>query len=334
MRVLVAPLNWGLGHATRCIPLIHQYLADGHEVVLVGDGESLLLLQSHFPTLPVLHLAPLNLHYSSSPSQIGILLLQLPKVLWWLLRDRMRLRTILRHDHYDLIISDNRFALYPLNSQLSTLNSQPHTIYLTHQLHILLPPRWKHWEPLATRIHAHFYNRYDEVWVPDYPDYATSLAGDLSHPQIVHRTSVNRTSIVHRTSVNRKYLGSLSRFSLPLQVEKMPAGQEKGNYDVVVLLSGLEPQRSLMEQEWRQRLQGQHVLFAKDIYDDKRLASYLQGAKRIIARSGYSTIMDLHVLGVLDKAELYPTPGQPEQEYLAQWLTMQQKTRCSPVAPT
>ena len=53
---------------------------------------------------------------------------------------------------------------------------------------------------------------------------------------------------------------------------------------------------------------------------DQRLAAVLQGCRTIICRSGYSTIMDLAALGVLDKARFCPTPGQSEQEYLAHWL--------------
>ena len=53
---------------------------------------------------------------------------------------------------------------------------------------------------------------------------------------------------------------------------------------------------------------------------DAELVSAVAEAQKIIARSGYSTIMDFEALGVLHKAELHPTPGQSEQEYLAEWL--------------
>ena len=51
--------------------------------------------------------------------------------------------------------------------------------------------------------------------------------------------------------------------------------------------------------------------------NDAELIAAMQHANRIIARSGYSTVMDLDALGLIEKAELIPPPGQPEQEYLA-----------------
>ena len=37
-RVLIAPLNWGIGHATRCIPIIKRLLEAGKEVIVAADG--------------------------------------------------------------------------------------------------------------------------------------------------------------------------------------------------------------------------------------------------------------------------------------------------------
>ena len=48
-KILIAPLNWGLGHATRCIPIINALIEEGLEPILAGDGDSLKLLQKEFP---------------------------------------------------------------------------------------------------------------------------------------------------------------------------------------------------------------------------------------------------------------------------------------------
>lgn len=309
MLVLVAPLNWGLGHATRCVPLIRRLLSEGHEVVLGGDGDSLTLLRRHFPELRFIPLAPLRLRYSRGRSQVGAMLRALPRLLWSSIEDHMMLRTYMQQYPFNMVISDNRFGLY---------TDRTKCVYMTHQLYIRLPRGWRWLEPLVRALHARIYNRYSEVWVPDYEDAAQSLSGELSH-----RPGTQYDKL--------RYIGPLSRF------EGMT--EEDGRYraDVVAVLSGLEPQRTMLEQQIKQRYKDsdQEVLIVQGLVGrprtmvrrghitivpqltDKEMRGALLHAHHIIARSGYSTIMDLHTLGVLDRAELIPTPGQTEQQYLA-----------------
>ena len=110
-KYLVAPLNWGLGHASRCVPLVQRLLNDGHEVILGGDGESLTLLRKHFPKLRYTYLAPLNLRYSAGSRQVWAIIKAMPKLLKWAIQDHLMLKTLLREEHIDQIISDNRFGL-------------------------------------------------------------------------------------------------------------------------------------------------------------------------------------------------------------------------------
>ena len=343
MKILLAPLNWGLGHASRCIPLVQRFLNEGHEVVLGGDGDSLTLLRKHFPKLRYVYLAPLNLRYSKGSRQVFAMLRALPQLIAWSLKDHALLQAVLREEHFDRIISDNRFGLY-------TVHRTPYTIYITHQLHIMLPRGWRWLEPLAERLHARIYRHYNEVWIPDFEDPALSLAGDLSHP---------KKAISLQPSVFR-YIGPLSRFEITgsrdheITVHRTPYTVH--HYDVVAVLSGLEPHRTLLEREIIRRYSNDHrpptnppsVLIVQGLMSrpntrikrgnitivphlsDEELIPALLGAKHIIARSGYSTIMDLHALELLQapitndqsSIELIPTPGQPEQEYLAYdlWL--------------
>ncbi len=313
MKILVAPLNWGLGHASRCVPLVQRLLNEGHEVILGGDGESLTLLRKHFPKLRYTYLAPLNLRYSKGQRQVWAMIKAMPRLLKWAIQDHLMLKTLLREEHIDQVISDNRFGLY---------NKQTECVYVTHQLHIMLPNGWKWAEGIASRMHARVYARYNKVWVPDYEDPQQSLAGDLSHPQNVQCTMYNV-----------QYIGPLSRFEMSKDRDIEISKQ----YDVIAVLSGLEPHRTLLENEIIARYQdsAEQVLIVQGLMHrpntrikrgnltivpymgDKELVSALLGANHIIARSGYSTIMDLEALGRMDKAELIPTPGQPEQEYLA-----------------
>jgi hypothetical protein len=326
MKILVAPLNWGLGHASRCVPLVRRFLDEGHEVILGGDGESLVLLRRHFPTLRYVYLAPLALRYSRRKSQVWAILKALPALVVWAIKDHLRLKALLREEAIDRVVSDNRFGLY---------NKTAECIYLTHQLHIFLPRGWKWLEPIAARIHVRIYARYNKVWVPDYEEPEKSLAGDLSH---IKGQRDKGQCIV-------SYIGPLSRFSLTAQrsysetVLQRSGLTAQRSYTIVAVLSGLEPQRTLLEKELLARYRGgeQRVLLVQGLLNrpatrikrgnitivpsmtDSELVPALLGAQHIIARSGYSTIMDLETLGLIQKAELIPTPGQPEQEYLAFW---------------
>lgn len=333
-KYLVAPMNWGLGHASRCIPLVRRLIREGHEVILGGDGESLTLLRKHFPKLRYTYLAPLNLRYSAGKSQVWAMLKALPKLFLWSLKDHAMLQAVLREEPIDYVLSDNRFGLYI--NRPSTTDHRPSTIYLTHQLHIMLPRPWRWLEPLVARLHARIYTRFNKVWIPDYEDADKSLAGELSHLKI---------SNIQSPISNIQYIGPLSRFEDYDRYQDNPIAQ---SYTVVAVLSGLEPHRTLLEKEIVARYldTDEQVLIVQGLVNrpntrfkrrnitlvpsitDAELVPVLMNAKHIIARSGYSTIMDLHALGLLhfknetpsSQIELIPTPGQPEQEYLSAYF--------------
>lgn len=310
MRVLVAPLNWGLGHASRCIPLIHRLQAEGQEVLIGGDGESLTLLRRHFPSLRVLPLAPLRLRYGRGSRQVLPMLRALPALIRSAIVDHRMLAEYLRYEQIDQVISDNRFGLY---------SDRVQCIYMTHQLLIPMPRGWRWLESIVAAMHRRVIRRFAACWVPDYPDDEQALAGRLSHPD--------------KLPENEQYIGPLSRFA---------AGnyQLDTTYKVVAVLSGLEPQRTLLEKMLIRRYENTDatVLIVRGMMqapptvvkhgkltlipwlDDNHLAAYLLGAERIICRSGYSSVMDMSALGVLEKVEWHPTPGQPEQEYLYDYL--------------
>lgn len=315
MKILIAPLNWGLGHATRCIPLIRQYMANGDEVVLGGDGDSLLLLHRTFPELRIINLPSLELCYDKDFKQRKFYWRSIPILLRSAIADHYYLRQFLAIERFDLVISDNRFGFFSRDVRC---------VYITHQLYPILPKRLFLFQPLVRWLHARVYDRYDEVWVPDYEDTKYNLSGALSHGGHFDERA--------------KYIGPLSRFSLCTAEE----GQTRFNhtYSIVAILSGLEPQRTIFEQQILNRfsmsndslllvrgkvsepqttIQKSNITIVPNLTDLEMMIA-ITNAQKIIARSGYSTIMDLEVLGVLSKAELHPTPGQSEQEYLAQRL--------------
>lgn len=304
-KVLVAPLEWGLGHATRCIPLITHLLACNCIVLLAGDGATKSLLQAEFPSLPFLPLQGYRIKYSKKKYLLGLkLFLQIPKVLRSIIKEHNWLKNVVERHKIDAVVSDNRFGLY---------NRKIFSIYITHQLTIKSQSRaGQYW---ATKIHSFFISKYDECWVPDFK--VNGIAGLLSHPNIL--------------PAHVKYIGPVTRFKQLPDVKIL--------YDLMIIISGPEPQRTILEAILLQHLQTYigNVLFIrglpgkeeeiKDKYahvcfknhlssEDLNLA--MQQSSFIISRSGYTTLMDL--IKLRKKAILIPTPGQTEQEYLGQYV--------------
>ena len=317
-RVLVAPLDWGLGHATRCVPIIERLLAEGHEVVIAADGYPLKFLRREFPHLDWVKFEGLKVRYGDGQSQVGAMLRQLPRFLRDIWREHQRLKEIVKMYDVDMVVSDNRFGLWCKGVR---------SVYMTHQLMVKMPRglEWMEWG--VWRFHRWFIKHYDECWVPDIEGEG-NLSGDLSHKYPLLK--------------NTKFIGVLSRFSREkVEWEDVRVEAEaldlKERYDVVAVLSGPEPHRTNLEREITdnglQIIDGSSLLIVQGLpADDLRLAEhrdgvdyiphlqtellqwYMQEAKEIVCRSGYSSIMDLYTIG--RKAHLIPTPGQTEQEYL------------------
>jgi predicted glycosyltransferase len=306
MKVLICPLNWGLGHATRCVPIIRKLMSEGHEPVLVADGYPLQFLRQEFPTLRFIEFPSYSVYYASGTSQVGAMLFNFPSIVRGIINEHRWLRNLVRTEHFDQIISDNRFGIW---------NKHVHSIYITHQLMIKMPQGLKFLEPLVHFIHKAFINRYNECWIPDTKENG-GLSGDLAHKYPLPR--------------NAKFIGTLSRFT-NLE-ENIPSS----DYEVVAVVSGIEPQRTLFEkslmlkyrnrnekvlivggqpQQKQTRKQTGNITLVSHLSTHELSAAFL-GAKKIISRSGYSTIMDLDALKCMHKAEFIPTPGQTEQEYL------------------
>ena len=326
-RVLVAPLNWGLGHATRCVPIIRGLLAEGYEVVIAADGYPLKFLRQEFPHLEWVEFEGLKVRYADGQSQVGAMLRQLPSFLRGIWREHKELKGIVEAYDIDVVVSDNRFGLWCRDV---------HSVYVTHQLMVKMPRGLKWMEWVVWRLHRWFIGHYDECWVPDV-DGEDNLSGDLSHKYSLLK--------------NTRFIGPLSRFSaegvewedVRVEAEALDLRQR---YDVVAVLSGPEPHRTNLEREitdYRlqitdnglQIIDGSSFLIIQGLpADDLRLAEhkdrvdyiphlptellqwYMQEAREIVCRSGYSSIMDLHTIGC--KAHLIPTPGQTEQIYLAE----------------
>ncbi|WP_420401045.1 glycosyltransferase family protein [Flagellimonas sp.] len=309
-RILVAPLNWGLGHATRCIPIINALLAEGHQPYIASDGVALALLQKEFPNLPVFALPSYNITYAEKGKNFKIKMIwDSPKVIKAMAKEKKAVKKLVKEHGLDGIISDNRMGAY--------FKKVP-SIFITHQLNVLSGnTTW-----MSTKAHQKVIKKFDACWVPDVMG-KPNLTGKLGH--------------LKKEKFNIAYLGPLSRF------EKM---ETEMKYDLMVLLSGPEPQRSFLEEKILNELQGfeGRVLFVKgkiesdqtreEIHTQKgvitqfnfmqsnELQVALNQSEKVLCRSGYTTVMDLAKLE--KKAFFIPTPGQYEQVYLAKRLQKQQ----------
>lgn len=302
-RILIAPLNWGLGHATRCIPIINALIAYNFEVIIASDGNALKLLKKEFPSLITLELPSYDIKYSKKELYFKLKFLKhLPRLFKIIKLEQKFIKKVIEDYKIDGIISDNRFGVY---------SQKIPSVYITHQLHVLSgSTTW-----LTSKIHQRIIKKFNECWIPD-TENKDNLSSKLGH--------------LKQLSIPVKYLGILSRFNT-INTKKI--------YDVLVLLSGPEPQRTVLEELLMKQIKKFKgtVLFVKGTVEEVQtktknghitLVNFMQSdeletainqSELIISRSGYTTILDLAKLG--KKAFFIPTPGQSEQEYLAKRLS-------------
>ncbi len=309
--MLICPLEWGLGHVTRCIPLIEIFRKEGYDVsVAVGTGYH-TLIKTYFPDIRFFRLPSLKIRFWHNNVFAG-LVFWLPGFLLLVFREHLALAGIIRRYGIDIVVSDNRYGLW---------SKKVSTVLITHQLFIQIPGALSFFRRFVWSVTHFFIARFDKCWIPDFAEKRVSLSGDLSHGGNIPS--------------NALYTGPLSRFK---RINKRNPSSIKEYPELLVILSGPEPHRTILETTITRevtRLSMQTVIFrgilsemknpADNEYvryigfpDDNEFVNLVHHAGAIICRAGYSTIMDLAMLG--RTALLIPTPGQTEQEYLAEWL--------------
>lgn len=307
IHVLISPLDWGLGHAARCIPVIQHFLASGHRVSLAGSGRSLLMLQKAFPELECFDLQGFSPSYASSGNTLWHLFLLLPRFLFSIPAEHRALKKAHAAMHFDLVVSDNRYGLW---------HPSIRSVIITHQVMIKTPGWLKFADYLFYRISRMLLQRFDACWIPDYA-LPPGLSGDLAHKYRIPR--------------NAKFLGPLTRFGTWAPLVNKQTEIKK----IIAIISGPEPQRSIFEEILVRQLSQlgtpalliggkpesenpaaqNNKLQILPYLSTEALGKAIQEASIVICRPGYSSIMDLQALGA--KALFVPTPGQTEQEYLA-----------------
>ncbi len=303
--ILVCPLDWGLGHAARCTTIIRELISYDTNIIIAADKRPLAFLEQEFPELKFIQLKGYDITYQKKGSLKLKLFSIIPKILLGIYKEHKNLKQIIIDKDIDIVISDNRFGLW---------NKKTKNIFITHQVLIKSFIKLKVFDYMLFRINNLLIKNFDECWIPDCEG-AINLSGDLSHK--------------YKLSIDSYFIGALSRFT---STEENAVKK----YDLMVILSGPEPQRTIFEEIVLKELaksdlktilvQGTperiKIETAKNtiIYSHlstEEMQKAISSSEIILCRSGYSTIMDLSVFG--KKAILIPTPGQTEQEYLADY---------------
>ncbi len=296
---MVAPLNWGLGHATRCIPIIRELEKNGFTPIIASDGIASKILEKEFPHLRLLNLPSYEIEYAKNGADFKWKLIKnSPKMIDAIFTEKKIVKQWIKEYNLHGIISDNRLGVH---------SKKVPSVFITHQLNVLSgKTTW-----ISSKLHQHFIKKFTECWIPDI-EKQPNLTGKLGH--------------LKKNKLNLTYLGPLSR----LEQKNLPI-----KYDLMVILSGPEPQRTFLEQKLQKEVHqfDGKVIFIKGIVEpeqkvaqDKNVTYYnfmtsdeletaFNESEMVLCRSGYTTVMDLAKLQ--KKAFFIPTPGQFEQEYLA-----------------
>jgi len=295
---LISPLDWGLGHTSRCIPLIKILLDKGHRITVACNEEQQAILEPLFNTVRFTFLEGYKIVYPVNTWMAFSMTMQSPKVISAIKKEKKWLKEYVKENPQDMIISDNRFGFF---------HKRIESVYITHQINIQGPSLFK---PILYSVHKAYIDNFHHCWIPDTP--SNELAGDLS------KTKIKRF----------KFIGPLSRFKTELPKNTTP------KYKYLAIISGPEPQRSvfqkIIEKSFINSGENCAIIGGKSFENGKKIAdnvavySHLNpeefyqligDSERVISRPGYSTIMDFSIL----QKPIYfvPTPGQTEQEYLA-----------------
>ena len=312
LNILICPLEWGLGHAARMIPVAREFLTLGHNVI-IGSGEThAALFKSEVPGLSYIDFPGFRPEYSAVLPQYLSVLMKVPTLLYHIIRENRRLKTLIKEHQIDIVISDNRFGLW---------NRQITCVYVTHMPIIPFPRAFRSFEFIGKAFHRYIINKYTICLIPDLPG-VKNFSGRLTHG--------------FPLPSNACFTGILSRFA---GEEHKPVTAKDISRHNTIILSGPEPQRGIFRKklielfrdietptiifEGKPGKQNEvektgNISFVNHLPGDQ-MKELILTSDLILTRSGYTTIMELASLN--RRAIIIPTPGQTEQEYLAEYLS-------------
>jgi uncharacterized protein (TIGR00661 family) len=294
-----------LGHATRSLPIIRKLLREGEDLTIVSHGNSLEFLKEELrgEEIKYFDIKDYPIPVSETKGEfIAKSFIYWPRFMRRMNRGIKFVTRLSERERFDVILSDGRYDIY---------SRRIPSYLITHQVRILNPFKLKILEFGSEIFNLFFLKRFRKFLIPDYEN--DDLSGRLSHD----------LKLIKKNHLS--YIGVLSDF------KKREIGKD---IDYLFSLTGPEPQRGILERilmEQVKELDGRKIftlgrpdlirvekegnIKIHGIVNKEKREELMNRAKLIISRSGYSTIMDLAVIKT--KALLIPTPGQIEQEYLA-----------------
>lgn len=310
-KILIAPLDWGLGHLTRCLALADILYQEEHDIYWALSNETTIkIVKSYFPKAKYLMINSYDIQYAKEGKWFfWKLFLQTPHIFKNIRKEHQLLKQWQKEYAFNLVIADNRYGLYHAAVQ---------SVFITHQLY-LQSGKSTFLDRIAQYFHRLWLKRFTNIWKMD--DVDLKVSGDLSWKKEDEHLAI----------------GLSSQFMLLEEQEEIE--EDKERKEVLFLLSGPEPQRTLLEEAIRNEAPSlkdydlvlvrgslsessekneEHFKTCIDLGNAMQLKQIIQDADLVISRSGYSTLMDL--LYLQKKMLLIPTPGQTEQMYLADYF--------------
>ncbi|MNJ82678.1 hypothetical protein D3C87_00820 [compost metagenome] len=286
-RILFACLDWGSGHVARSISLLQQLLRQGNQLFIYCTPAQKALFESYEIVADYILTEGFRFRFTGDGNFTSEMRRNAFRFFTHIRQERIQAEKLVEEYRISIVLSDHCYGFR---------SGKAASFFITHQ--VSLPPKagW-----FAQRIHRKWMNQFDGVWIMDDPD--KRLGGSLSES--------NEKSV---------YIGFYSRFE-EQEISVVPN-------KIVGIVSGPEPYSEqlfhwIIEKYGNENL----ILIAPKVYaktpenvrliNDWLLADQeIASAEIIVSRNGYSTLMDLQFLN--KKAVLISTPGQLEQEYLAE----------------
>ena len=292
-RILISVLNWGMGHVSRSIGLIHQLIQQGNIIHIACSKNQKKVYQEYFDTVTFIHHDDYPFEFGGKGNFGWDLFKGYFKLKNRMKKERKEVETMVNNYSIELVLSDHRYGFYSPMVQ---------SFFITHQYNLPVP--W--YQRNADRLHKKLISKFDSIWIMDDSD--SRLAGKLS-------VSGNERKV--------NYIGPYSRFML-YDINEF----EKNNVTVLVASGPTVYAQQLVDEVLSSTKEKTLVVICEEgilvpIDFQKVVGSWraqdeiLLSAQKIISRSGYSTIMDVDILKC--EAEFIPTTGQAEQIYLANY---------------
>ncbi len=307
-KILISPLSWGLGHATRDVAIIADLLDRGHTVGVAATGAALELLSREFADLKFYDVPDYPSPYTSGGFSIPRVLGLFPLIVREIAREHRTISRIIRREGYNLVISDNRFGAYAKDVP---------GLFISHQIRFSTPGNIESIERMMEVFNGRYHRNFERVIIPDNPPGPRSLSGKLGHAQ---------RPVTRRKAYWAGIITDIRRQDVPQDIDYLvsiagPKVTKDALREVIMgQIGGLSGRKFILlgdpGAEPEERLDGETIVKSHAQRDE--MATLMNRAKFIITRSGYTTVMELAELG--KKGILFiPTPGQTEQEYLSDY---------------